>query len=186
VPSTSNTTATSGVAIVKSTTNAQWTTKTNTTASNTNDGDSPTNNSDKFVLVRNNTRGNRMRGSRGGFRSGGNRGGRGSRGGRGGRRERNYDNNSSSTQRAPNNDPCNLYVGNLPYTITYAELSEMFGEYGKVAKAVVASDPNGRPKGYATVRMEKAEDAQQAIDGLNDTQLNNRTISVRIDNFSPS
>jgi len=175
VPSTtSNTTATSGVPIVKSTTNTQSTTRTNNTGSNTNNGDSPTNNSDKFVQVRN-TRGNRMRGSRGGFR----------RGNRGGRRERNY-NNSSSTQRAPNNDPCNLYVGNLPYSLTNEELNDMFVEFGQVVKAVVAADPTGRPKGYATVRMDKAENAQRAIDALNDTEVDKRTISVRIDNFSPS
>jgi len=169
VPSTTTktSTASNNAPIVKSTTNTQTTPRTSTT-SNTNNSDNSTNNSDKFVPVR--TRGNRTRGGRGGFR----------RGYRGGRR----DNYTSSTQRATNSNPCNLYVGNLPYSSTGEDLHDMFAEFGAVIKATVAMDYNGFSRGYATVQMDKPENAQKAISALNETEIEKRKISVRIDSYA--
>jgi len=159
------------------TTNTQPNSRTNTTTSNTTNNNDSNNNSDKFVQVRNprNFRGDgsNRRNFRGrGFR----RGGRG----RGGR-SRNFDNNN---QRQNNNDPCNLYVGNLPYATTDEDLNGLFVDFGQVVKATVAFDNNGRSRGFGTIQMAKADDAQRAIDELNDTDYEGRAISVRVDSYA--
>ncbi len=46
----------------------------------------------------------------------------------------------------------NLYVGNLPFSTTPADLEELFGQYGQVAKAQIISDrETGRSRGFAFV-----------------------------------
>ena len=72
-----------------------------------------------------------------------------------------------------------LYVGNLPFTVTEAELREVFGRHGAVQSVNVVTDrETGRPRGFAFVQFEDpsgAEAAQRALDGSN---LGGRTIRV--------
>jgi len=64
-----------------------------------------------------------------------------------------------------------LFVGNLPYNMTDAELEQTFSEYGSVESAVVIRDRDtGRSRGFGFVEMassEEAEAAQRALDGFN-------------------
>ena len=64
-----------------------------------------------------------------------------------------------------------LFVGNLPYSMTDAELEQTFSEYGSVESAVVIRDRDtGRSRGFGFVEMastEEAEAAQRALDGFN-------------------
>ena len=72
-----------------------------------------------------------------------------------------------------------LYVGNLSYTTTDATLSELFGAIGEVVSVnVITGRMSGRPKGFAFVEMAENSAAQEAINQLNDREVDGRTIKV--------
>lgn len=71
-----------------------------------------------------------------------------------------------------------LYVGNLPWSITDADLQALFEPYGPVASAnVIADRDTGRSRGFGFVEMEQA-DAQRAIAELNGHQVESRALKV--------
>jgi len=71
-----------------------------------------------------------------------------------------------------------LYVGNLPYAVDDGRLREIFGAFGTPLSATVVLDrASGRSKGYGFVEMSD-EDARKAIEALNRSQLDGRTIWV--------
>jgi RNA recognition motif-containing protein len=71
----------------------------------------------------------------------------------------------------------NLYVGNLPFNTTSDDLRDAFGQYGTVSRAQVVSDrETGRSRGFGFVEMEDGGDA--AIDALNGTEFQGRTLTV--------
>ena len=73
----------------------------------------------------------------------------------------------------------NIYVGNLPFTVTDDELREMFGRYGTVTSASVVKDKfSGESKGFGFVEMSTQAEAEEAIKGLNGTSLKGRPIKV--------
>src|SRR5207302_5077304 len=73
----------------------------------------------------------------------------------------------------------NIYVGNLAWSATADNLLEIFGKYGKVARAQVITDRDtGRSRGFGFVEMENDAEAQQAIDALNGFQHENRPLTV--------
>ncbi|MCG8377429.1 MAG: RNA-binding protein [Chlorobiales bacterium] len=73
----------------------------------------------------------------------------------------------------------NIYIGNLDYGVTEDDLREAFGEFGEVSSANIISDKfTGRSKGFGFVEMPSDSEANQAIDALNDTDLNGRSIKV--------
>jgi cold-inducible RNA-binding protein len=73
----------------------------------------------------------------------------------------------------------NLYVGNLSYSTTHADLSELFGAIGEVVSVNLITDRmSGRSKGFAFVEMAEYDAAQQAIDELNGKEVDGRTIKV--------
>jgi len=77
-------------------------------------------------------------------------------------------------------DIMDIYVGNLPYKTTDDELQSVFAEYGEVARAKVISDrETGRSRGFGFVTMADAEGAKAAIEGLNETDFQGRTLRVR-------
>jgi RNA recognition motif-containing protein len=73
-----------------------------------------------------------------------------------------------------------LFVGNIPYATNEQDLRELFGRSGgKVASVRVITDfETGRSKGYAFVEMASPEEAQKAIQELNDVSLDGRKIVV--------
>ncbi len=73
----------------------------------------------------------------------------------------------------------NLYVGNLSYAVTDAELNELFSQFGKVDSARVITDRDtGRSKGFGFVEMADDAEAQAAIDGMNGKEDHGRTLTV--------
>ena len=73
----------------------------------------------------------------------------------------------------------NVYVGNLAYTTSGDDLREAFGAFGTVTSANVISDrDSGRSKGFAFVEMSDDSSARQAIEKLNGTEMDGRTITV--------
>ena len=72
-----------------------------------------------------------------------------------------------------------LYVGNLSYSTTEDDLHRLFSEVGPVASVNVITDRmTGQSKGFGFVEMGTTEAAQQAIERLNNQQVNQRTITV--------
>ncbi len=72
-----------------------------------------------------------------------------------------------------------IYVGNLPFTCTDAELHSMFEQYGAVQTASVVMDrETGRSRGFGFVEMANNDEADNAINTLNGNQVNGRTLTV--------
>ncbi len=73
----------------------------------------------------------------------------------------------------------NIYVGNLPYSLTQEELKEMFTAYGEVSEVNLISDKySGQSKGFAFVEMPRQADAEEAIKVLNDSLVKGKNIKV--------
>jgi len=72
-----------------------------------------------------------------------------------------------------------LYVGNLSYSTTEANLSELFGAFGEVTSVTLITDRmSGRSKGFAFVEMAEQDAAQKAIDQLNGKEVDGRALKV--------
>lgn len=72
-----------------------------------------------------------------------------------------------------------VYVGNLPTDTTEAQLHEIFAEYGQVGSIHVVHDKvSGRGLGFAFVQMPGKKQAQRAIQALNLTRMQGRTVMV--------
>ena len=71
----------------------------------------------------------------------------------------------------------NLYVGNLPFTTTEQELSQLFGQYGTVTKAQVIMDrETGRSRGFGFVEMSSGAD--EAVAAMNGAEFQGRRLTV--------
>ena len=71
-----------------------------------------------------------------------------------------------------------LYVGNLPWRTTSADLEELFAKFGEVRSANVVSDrETGRSRGFGFVEMDD-NGAREAIGELNETDFHSRRIRV--------
>jgi RNA recognition motif-containing protein len=72
-----------------------------------------------------------------------------------------------------------IYVGNLPWSTTSAELQGMFAEHGAVRTAEVISDrETGRSRGFGFVEMDSDEGTQAAIAAMNGRDMNGRALTV--------
>jgi RNA recognition motif-containing protein len=72
-----------------------------------------------------------------------------------------------------------LYVGNLSYDTTDQELQELFAQHGTVQSANVVTDRDtGRSRGFGFVEMGSGEEAQQAIEALNELDFQGRKLVV--------
>jgi len=71
----------------------------------------------------------------------------------------------------------NLYVGNLPFSTTEQELSQLFGQYGTVTKSQVIMDrETGRSRGFGFVEMSSGAD--EAIAAMNGAEFQGRRLTV--------
>ena len=72
-----------------------------------------------------------------------------------------------------------LYCGNLVFGASSSDLEQLFGQYGSVASAQVISDrETGRSKGFGFVEMTTDEEADAAIEGLNEMDYEGRPLVV--------
>jgi len=115
------------------------------------------------ILVREDREQGSGGGGGGGFRRGGGHHNSGGGGGGGG---------SGGTQ---------LFVGNLSFDTTWRELKDHFRQCGDVERAEVMEGPDGRRKGFGTVKFYKQKDASNAIRRLNGNELQGRNLEVRLD-----
>ena len=73
----------------------------------------------------------------------------------------------------------NLYVGNLAYAVTDEDLNALFAQFGTVTSARVIKDrETDRSKGFGFVEMANDDEAQKAIDNLNNKEDHGRTLTV--------
>ena len=75
----------------------------------------------------------------------------------------------------------NIYVGNLTFNTTSADLQTLFGKHGEVTKAQVITDRDtGRSRGFGFVEMATTEAAQAAINALNGRDHDGRQLTVNL------
>ena len=72
-----------------------------------------------------------------------------------------------------------IYVGGLPYSVTEGDLENLFKGSGSVTSATVVSDRyTGQSKGFGFVEMSTDSESDAAIQSLNGTMLQGRTLVV--------
>ncbi len=73
----------------------------------------------------------------------------------------------------------NIFVGNLSYQATQADLQAAFEAYGGVERVNIVTDRDtGQPRGFAFVEMGDPQAAQTAISQLNGAELHGRAMNV--------
>jgi RNA recognition motif-containing protein len=73
----------------------------------------------------------------------------------------------------------NIYVGNMSYDTTQAQLQELFEAHGEVSSVNVITDRGtGRPRGFAFVEMATEQAANAAIAALNGQEVDGRALTV--------
>jgi RNA recognition motif-containing protein len=72
-----------------------------------------------------------------------------------------------------------IFVGNLPFSATNAQLNELFGKHGEVVTAEVVMDRfSDRSRGFGFVEMASADAAKTAIAALSGHQMDGRALTV--------
>lgn len=80
----------------------------------------------------------------------------------------------------------NLYIGNLAYETSEAELREAFAAFGTVKAARVIYDRDtGRSRGFGFVEMEDRAQGQAAMTALNGTTFHGRLLKINEANARP-
>ncbi len=75
----------------------------------------------------------------------------------------------------------NIYVGNLPYTATENDLRTMFENHGEVASVRIITDKfTQKSRGLAFIEMPNDTEAQKAIDDLNGSDYEGRSLKVNV------
>jgi RNA recognition motif-containing protein len=73
----------------------------------------------------------------------------------------------------------NIYVGNLPFSFSSADLEQLFSEYGAIDRAQVISDRmTGRSRGFGFVEMPNDDEARAAISALDGSDADGRALTV--------
>jgi RNA recognition motif-containing protein len=72
-----------------------------------------------------------------------------------------------------------IYVGNISFETTEADLEQAFSQYGDVKSVNIIKDRDtGRSRGFGFVEMRDGQAGQQAISGLNNQQIAGRAVTV--------
>ena len=73
----------------------------------------------------------------------------------------------------------NIFVGNLDFGATEQSIRALFEPYGPVERVNIVTDRDtGQPRGFAFVEMTNSNEADQAINALNGTNLGGRALNV--------
>lgn len=73
----------------------------------------------------------------------------------------------------------NIYIGNLPYSISEDELRDLFAAHGEVSSANIIMDrDSGRSKGFGFVEMPDKAQGEAAVNALNQTDVQGRSVRV--------
>lgn len=75
----------------------------------------------------------------------------------------------------------NIYVSNLSFNTSDAELSDLFSTFGEVSSAKVITDrETGRSRGFGFVEMPSEDEGKDAMLGLNNKEIEGRAMSVSV------
>lgn len=75
----------------------------------------------------------------------------------------------------------NIYVGNLSPEVSEEALREAFEAFGKIESVRIIMDRfTGKSRGFGFVEMPEQAEAEAAIEGLNETELQGKTITVNV------
>ena len=75
----------------------------------------------------------------------------------------------------------NIYVSNLSFHTTEEDLNNMFAKFGDVTSAKIITDrESGRSRGFAFVEMPSEEQGNNAMTGLNNKEIEGRSLSVTV------
>jgi RNA recognition motif-containing protein len=73
----------------------------------------------------------------------------------------------------------NIYVGNLDFRTTEDQLKAAFETYGAIERITIARDQfSGQSRGFGFVEMTNNAEGEKAIEALNGSQMDGRSISV--------
>lgn len=73
----------------------------------------------------------------------------------------------------------NIYIGNLSYRATEGDIRNAFEQFGEVASVQIIKDrETGRSRGFAFVEMPNSDEAKQAIDQLDSSQIAGRPVKI--------
>lgn len=78
-----------------------------------------------------------------------------------------------------------IFVGNIPWDCDWKQLKDAFKPYGAV-HADVGESRNGKMRGFGIVKFESNDDAENAIQAMNGSEIGGREIYVKLDNESQS
>lgn len=97
---------------------------------------------------------------------------------------KNYQNESGrGREGAPKG--CQVVVHGIPYKYSWKELKDLFNQRaGGAQHADVVIGRDGRSKGWGTVRFESPEEAEKAIEVMNNSDLEGRRLGVKLDKFA--
>ncbi|KAI3940498.1 hypothetical protein MKW98_024905 [Papaver atlanticum] len=71
-----------------------------------------------------------------------------------------------------------LYVVNIPWTVSVADMKSLFGECGTVTDVEIIKQRDGRNRGFAFITMSTGEEARAVIDKFNEYEISGRVIRV--------
>ena len=75
----------------------------------------------------------------------------------------------------------NMYVSNLSFNTNDETLKQLFEKFGAVSSAKVITDrETGRSRGFGFVEMANDTEANAAMSGLNNSEVEGRTMSVSV------
>lgn len=75
----------------------------------------------------------------------------------------------------------NIYISNLNYSTSDADLNDLFAKYGEVTSCKIITDRyTGKSRGFGFVEIADDNDGQKAIDELNGTDFDGKTINVNV------
>lgn len=88
-------------------------------------------------------------------------------------------------QQQQTNQKHDVFVGNLAFSTTEEQIHQAFSELGRIIKIRMVTDlETGKPRGFAFVEFENAQDALSAIRNMNEYELNGRKVRVNFSNSS--
>lgn len=97
--------------------------------------------------------------------------------------------NGNGNFRSPDNDNSStgykVFVGNMPWSVTWQDLKDLAQNHGDVAFSDVTMDSQGRSRGMGTVTFHELQDAYNCIEQLNGHEVEGRKLLVKEDNRNP-
>mmetsp|Transcript_4571 Transcript_4571/g.6675 ORF Transcript_4571/g.6675 Transcript_4571/m.6675 type:complete len:383 (+) Transcript_4571:76-1224(+) len=94
----------------------------------------------------------------------------------------NKNSNQSDGKRSTAGNPSlSVYVGNLPYDISWQDLKDFMRQAGNVDNANIATFPDGKSRGFGVVTYQNPKEAQRACDELDNSLFRGRPIYVKAD-----